>query len=655
MTRDGPLIHRALRLSLHRLLLACCLALAAVAPSLAQSDLLISIDEPYPLRAADTSSPRDTLRTFLRDFSTGVDAWRTGKPREEIRRPLLRAAETIDFSAIPALGRQSAILIDMALLREILDRVELPQFEDIPGDAEVARDENLTRWVIPNTKIEIVRIEEGPHAGEFLFSKETVAELRNYYELAREIPYRSGAIVGIYHEVLASPGQWLPLQFPDRLPDWSRTIVAGQGLWQWIALAALIVICIPLFTLLLKAGQRWDHRNRYRSPWLRLGTPLALLLVVILTGVAYNVIENVIGILELPLDVIGYVALAVQAIGLSWLVFVLSGRLADGIASVGTKSDGRRHFDAALTRILFRLISLVIVILLAITAAEAVGIPIAPLVAGLGVGGLAIALAVRPTLENVIGGLTLFADRPVRVGDFCRYGDDVGTVEQIGLRSTRIRTLEQSLVTVPNSEFSQLHLDNFTARRTRLLKTVLQLRYETTPDQMRFLLTRLRELLIAHPMVTPDPARVRFVGYGAFSKDVEIFAYIRCADQDTFLAVQEDLLLRIEDVIQQAGSGFAFPSNTTYLARDTGIDEENLGKAEAMVSRWRDEDRLPFPDIEASFRAELEDSLDYPPKGSHDFHPPGAAPKIPAEENEAPAQRTWHFGLGRSRKAPKQP
>ncbi len=637
-----------------RLLLAMCLALAAALPAMAQADLLISIDEPYPLRAADTSSPRDTLRTFLRDFSTGVDAWRTGKPSEEIRRPLLRAAETMDFSALPALGRESAILIDMALLREILDRVELPQFENIPGDAEVARDGNLTRWVIPNTKVEIVRIDEGPNAGEFLFSKETVAQLRNYYELAREIPYRSGAIVGIYDEVLSSPGQWLPLHFPDRLPDWSRTIVAGQGLWQWLALAALVVVCAPLFTLLLRAGRHWDHRNRHRSAWLRFGTPLALLLVVGLTGVAYNLIENAIGIFELPLDVIGYVALGIQAVGLSWLVFVLSGRLADGIASVGGGSEGRRHFDAALTRILFRLCSLVVVILLAIGTAEAVGIPIAPLVAGLGVGGLAIALAVRPTLENVIGGLTLFADRPVRVGDFCRYGSDVGTVEQIGLRSTRIRTLEQSLVTVPNSEFSQLHLDNFTARRTRLLKTVLQLRYETTPDQMRLLLTRLRELLIAHPMVTPDPARVRFVGYGAFSKDVEIFTYIRCADQDTFLAVQEDLLLRIEEVIQQAGSGFAFPSSTTYLARDAGLDGDKTEKAEAMVARWRDENRLPFPDVEASLKAELADSLDYPPKGSHDFHPPGAASTTPAEAMEAASsRRTWNFGLGRGRKAPK--
>jgi MscS family membrane protein len=231
---------------------------------------------------------------------------------------------------------------------------------------------------------------------------------------------------------------------------------------------------------------------------------------------------------------------------------------------------------------------------------------------------LAIALAVRPTLENIIGGLTLFADRPVRVGDFCRYGEDVGWVEEIGLRSTRIRTLEHSLVSIPNSTFSQMHLDNLDARYTRLLRTVLQLRYETTPDQMRYILAKLRELLIGHPMVTPDPARVRFVAYGAYSKDIEVFAYLRCQKHDTFLAIQEDILLRMEDIIVEAGSGFAFPSQTAYVARDDGLDANKSRTAEETVSDWRESNRLPFPEFEPSQKSDIEDTLEYPPKGSPD-------------------------------------
>jgi MscS family membrane protein len=195
--------------------------------------------------------------------------------------------------------------------------------------------------------------------------------------------------------------------------------------------------------------------------------------------------------------------------------------------------------------------------MLAVAAADRIGIPIAPLVAGLGVGGLAIALAVRPTLENVIGGLTLFADRPVRVGDFCRYGDSFGTIERIGLRSTRIRTIEQSLVTVPNSEFSQLHLDNLTERTTRLLRTVLQVRQDTTPAQLRLLLTRLRELLVADPAVVPDTSHVRFTGYGVNFREVEVFAHVLSEDEEAFLATREAILLSIEEVLHDLGSGLA--------------------------------------------------------------------------------------------------
>jgi len=135
-------------------------------------------------------------------------------------------------------------------------------------------------------------------------------------------------------------------------------------------------------------------------------------------------------------------------------------------------------------------------------------------------------------------------------------------------------------------------------------------------------LARLRELLLGHPKVTPAPARVRFIGYGAYSKDLEIFAYLDCADQDTFLAIQEDILLRIEDIVVEAGSGFAFPSQTAYLARDKGVDVGRRGRAEAEVNTWRQQGQLPFPEFESNERQRLENRLDYPPKGSPDYMPP---------------------------------
>jgi len=180
----------------------------------------------------------------------------------------------------------------------------------------------------------------------------------------------------------------------------------------------------------------------------------------------------------------------------------------------------------------------------------------------------------------------------------------------------RLRGLDRTVIVVPNAEFCQLQLINFTRRDANLLRTRLKLRYETTPDQLRLVLTQLRELLIRHPMVRPEPARVRFLEYGDSSLDIEIFGLVETSDFSEFLAVQEDINLRIKEIVEASGSDFAFPSQTLYLDRSQGLNQELVQAAEAEVERWRRDNKLPFPDIDDVLRNELSDTLDYPPKGS---------------------------------------
>jgi MscS family membrane protein len=198
---------------------------------------------------------------------------------------------------------------------------------------------------------------------------------------------------------------------------------------------------------------------------------------------------------------------------------------------------------------------------------------VSALLAGLGVGGLAVALAGQRTVENLFGGMVLILDQPVRVGDFFRYGDKLGTVEDIGLRSVKIRTLDRTLVSIPNGNFSQMELENFAARDKIRLSTTLGLRYETTAAQLETVIRELRQALLAHPKVDPDPARVRFTRFGAYSLDVEILAYVKTSDFNEFLEVQQELFLRFMRVVEDAGTGFAFPSQTLYLGRDAGLPQ----------------------------------------------------------------------------------
>jgi len=244
------------------------------------------------------------------------------------------------------------------------------------------------------------------------------------------------------------------------------------------------------------------------------------------------------------------------------------------------------------------------------------GFNVTGLLAGLGVGGLALALAAQKTVENLFGGVSMILDQPVRVGDFCKWGDRVGTVEDIGLRSTKLRTLDRTVVSIPNADFAYMQLENFARRDKIRFYTKLGLRYETTPDQMRWVLAEMRKLLLAHPRVEPDPARVRFIGYGDFSLDLEIFAFVNTSDFNEYLGIQEDLLLRLMDIVNDSGTGFAFPSSTTYLARDGGNDAELTRQAEARVAELRAAGKLPFPDYAPAFKTEVDDTLDFPPKGS---------------------------------------
>ncbi|QPH54237.1 mechanosensitive ion channel family protein [Pontivivens ytuae] len=245
-------------------------------------------------------------------------------------------------------------------------------------------------------------------------------------------------------------------------------------------------------------------------------------------------------------------------------------RLIDTIAEATLSGMSRRGAISAYSAMSFftRILKAVLIIVFAAFALRALGVDITAGLAALGVGGIALALGAQKLIENLIGSVSLIADRPVRVGDFCRFGQTLGTVEEIGIRSTRIRTLDRTVVTVPNGEFSSLHLENFSKRDQFLLRHNIGLRYETRPGQLGIVLTALREMLAEHPRVVDDTARVRFVGYGAYSLDLEIFAYVEAREWTEFLEIQEELLMRTMHVVDVAGAGFAFPSQTVYLGED---------------------------------------------------------------------------------------
>jgi MscS family membrane protein len=311
----------------------------------------------------------------------------------------------------------------------------------------------------------------------------------------------------------------------------------------------------------------------------------------------------------------------VLILALAWLVL----RVVESIEEIARNRALRR--DRTILLPLLPVVRKTAKILIATLAGLAVlhsfGVNVITVLAGLGIGGIAVALAAQKTLENFIGSITLYADQPVRVGELCRFGGTLGTVEEVGLRSTRVRTLDRTVVTIPNGEFSNFQIENF-ARRDRIwYHPTLGLRYETTPDQIRYVLVEVRRLLYAHPKVDSASARIRFVDFGSSSLDLEVFSYVTVTDYGEYLEVAEDLNLRMMDIVAAAGSSVAFPSQTTYVEQGSGLDPDRTRAAEARVQAWRARGELYLPRLPPEKIAEIDNTLPYPADGSATCTGPG--------------------------------
>ena len=210
---------------------------------------------------------------------------------------------------------------------------------------------------------------------------------------------------------------------------------------------------------------------------------------------------------------------------------------------------------------LFILFAIVLVVL------DALGVNPTAGFAALGVGSLAIALGSKSAIEHFVGSLTVVGDRIVRIGDFVRFGTTLGTVEDIGIRSTKLRTIGRTLVTVPNGAFSSVEIENFTARDKFLFKHDFDLRPTTSRSQMISCLEGIREILIEDDAVDPDPARARLIGMPLGAPRIEVFAYVLAADFNEFLMHQENLLLRIFATVESAGTAIAIPATEVHRAR----------------------------------------------------------------------------------------
>lgn len=298
---------------------------------------------------------------------------------------------------------------------------------------------------------------------------------------------------------------------------------------------------------------------------------------------------------------------------------ILLWRMTDFVIMYARSRMTRSGRISAISAILFlsRTTKAAIVVIGIIAILGIIGVDVTAGLAALGIGGIALALGAQKTIENFVGSVSLIADQPLRVGDYCRVDDIKGTVESIGMRSTTLRTAARTIVTIPNGQLSASKIENFAHRDRFIFNPVFSFKMETTPDQMRYLLVELRSLLYAHPAVLNSPPVVRFTGITADALKIEITSYIEAINFETSQEVQEDLLLRMMDIIEESGTSLAYPSQTLYMARDTQPSSEKSAAISETVKKWKDNNELQLPKFDPNRVDELKNSLKYPDDGSY--------------------------------------
>jgi MscS family membrane protein len=413
--------------------------------------------------------------------------------------------------------------------------------------------------------------------------------------------------------------RWADAFFSEATVDsFLKTHLLGLSGVTWVSLAA--VICVwAILALVSLALANWSIGRMRPGVAHRLVSTIYLpVVLLIVTEIVRNVLpERVLSAETASL----FRAQTLPIVVAVWILF----RFVDFATVQARARLFQREGNAGFHLInLLRRIAKVTLVLVGLTVwLDNLGFKVSTIVASLGIIGLAVGLASKNFIEDLIGAMTLHATGVVKRNELIRFGDQRGYVEDIGLRMTTIRSLDRTLITMPNATFAATQIENIARRDKVLFHPKLGLRYETTPDQLRYVLIELRKLFYSHPKVLNDDVRVRFVGFGTYSLELKIHCYVTETSQPEYLAVAEDLNLRIMEIVAQAGTGFAFPSQTTYLERGQGPDKALTQQAEEAAQRWREQGQLfqhQFPDEQIK---EMSATLKYPDSG--DGAPPSSA------------------------------
>jgi len=519
-------------------------------------------DRLHPLAPPDLSSPRATLMNFLALMDKAHGHWKSTSQTEQDRAErgaIARVAhQFFDLNDIAPSVRRNVGRETAVYMKEVLDRIELPPWEQIPdADMVAAHPGGLTQWTIPQTEITLVRLKEGLREGQWVFSSETDERVPEFYERVKHLPYKPGATEGLYELFVSEPGWMIPRGLIHSMPDWMQTRSGGQAIWQWCALVLTLLATAALMAVIYRVTGRLSRGEHRAGYYLSAVFPI---FAVVLPQTATDFLSDQVFITGRLFEMIDF---ALDLVSLGALVVVILGmtnRLAAALMALPWSKE--RQLTAQLAQLAVRAIGVAGALIAVFEGGRYLGVPLTTLVAGVSVSGLTVALAAQDTLKNLFGSLMILLDRPFQVGDVIRIKGHEGKVESVGLRSTRIRDVSGHVVSISNDEMARLDSKNLSSRSHLRREEVLRLRADTPPKKIQGFVAFARDILQNHEGFDPQfPPSVR-IGFGDAAVTVTITYYYASQNSAAFAAFNEQITLRIlermqHDGIQLASAGHA--------------------------------------------------------------------------------------------------
>ena len=505
-----------------------------------------------PLKPVKLDSPRDTLSSFM----SSMNSYRNSIANNDgdANFYLNRAVRTIEQSTDVILGlekrRKSAVY-----LKEVIDRVILIDLTKVPNDS------SLKRWRLKDTEITIIKSQDD----QYLFSRDTAERAAEFYGLVQHLPYLKGSGKGAAYRQ-----PWVE----KHVPKWAKDQTFNVFHWQWIGIFLAILsgfIVKRLVESMIGVGKHFT--SKIKGEWddelLKAAErPVGLIFATAMWFFGLQILQ-----LEgLSKDILVVCIQVVFSVSVIWGFLNFSNVLTAFMQHKASSTDF--PIDDQLVPLVRKALRLFIVVFGVLISIQNLGINVMSLLAGLGLGGLAFALAAKDTAANLFGSIMIFWDQPFKVGDWIVAGNVEGTVEEIGFRSTRIRSFYDSQISVPNSQIANFNIDNMGRRRYRRIRTNLGVCYDTPPDVLEAFLEGIKNIILANPITRKDYFHVVFSNYGASSLDIMLYFFVGTPSWADELIARQNVFLEVYKLADKLKVQFAFPTQSLHVASMPDPDQQ---------------------------------------------------------------------------------